>query len=72
MIKFPASLVVLTGDCEWYYSGSQWNADFHKTAPYVNLAYLDGHAAHVKIVDNADVTTDYSFAIRPEKQLPQN
>jgi prepilin-type N-terminal cleavage/methylation domain-containing protein/prepilin-type processing-associated H-X9-DG protein len=69
MIQIPHFQVVLAGDCQWYYTvnGTDYNADFHKQAPYCNLVFLDGHAARTKLstdVQTNGYTSDYSFYIR--------
>jgi prepilin-type N-terminal cleavage/methylation domain-containing protein/prepilin-type processing-associated H-X9-DG protein len=69
-VHYPHSLVMLAGDCEWYYlatspPGIGWNADFHSTAPKVNMVFLDGHAATCSVVYNQDVTDEYALALNP-------
>lgn len=73
MIRYSPSQVVLAGDCEWYYAvnGFPWNADFHRTAPYVNIVFLDGHTSQIKMVVNEGTTPDYTFAISPEPPSSQ-
>ncbi|HEY1683309.1 MAG TPA: type II secretion system protein [Tepidisphaeraceae bacterium] len=68
MVQFPTSQEVLAGDCAWYYliNSSRYNADFHHTAPYTNLLFLDTHVAQTKVVANSDVTPDYAFILAPQ------
>jgi prepilin-type N-terminal cleavage/methylation domain-containing protein/prepilin-type processing-associated H-X9-DG protein len=66
MVQIPSSLVILAGDCAWSYiaNNSPYNADFHHTAPYMNLLFVDGHVAQTKILSNGQsVTADYAFTL---------
>jgi prepilin-type processing-associated H-X9-DG protein len=79
IVRINSSKVVLAGDCQWYYlftrdSGGTYNADFHRSDPYVNLAFLDGHAAHVPLDYKNSQTQEYSFPIvqlPPKKETEQ-
>jgi len=62
-VELPHSLVVLAGDCQWYYTVNDtiWDAYFHNRDDRMNLVFLDGHAAMTQLVRDEDVTEDYSF-----------
>jgi prepilin-type N-terminal cleavage/methylation domain-containing protein/prepilin-type processing-associated H-X9-DG protein len=64
--------VILAGDFDWYatwyYDSDVW-MKWHIRKGYANLAFVDGHAAHVRILKGLWVTDRYS--ILPHKDLCQ-
>jgi prepilin-type processing-associated H-X9-DG protein len=70
-VQIPHHLVILTGDAAWLYfaNDDQWAADWHRQYPYINLVFLDGHAARTEMVPDHRVarTQDYSIGIRYEQ-----
>ena len=71
-VRMDHSLVVMAGDCQWYYSVNDvhWDAHFHNRDDQMNLLFVDGHAAYTQIVRGGAVTSDYSFllSLPPEEK----
>ena len=56
-VQLPYHRVMLTGDCQWYYSnnGAKWNAQFHTPDHWMNLLFLDGHVSFTQVFYYEDV-----------------
>ena len=62
-VEISASQLVVSADCQWYYSVNDglWDANFHNYDDRVGMVFLDGHAGFIQIIRGESVTEDYSF-----------
>ena len=70
-IEIPTSLLVLAGDCQWYFTlhDAPYDANFHNYDDRVGLVFMDGRAGFVQLTRRQPVTEEYSFSPSwPEKQ----
>jgi prepilin-type N-terminal cleavage/methylation domain-containing protein/prepilin-type processing-associated H-X9-DG protein len=61
-VQVPFSTLLLTGDCQWYYSilDSPHDAFWHSRDDKVNLLFLDGHVKYVQMTRGQEMTVEYS------------
>ncbi|MCC7147307.1 MAG: type II secretion system protein [Phycisphaeraceae bacterium] len=72
-VEPDVSSVVLTGDCQWYYSlnKTKWDARFHTEEDQMNLLFLDGHVKYTRIIGGESISAEYTFLPYPSDYPPE-
>jgi prepilin-type N-terminal cleavage/methylation domain-containing protein/prepilin-type processing-associated H-X9-DG protein len=70
-VSVTASLLILLGDCQWYYSvcDSGYSAKWHGNNDRMNITFMDGHAQFTQIIRGQEYTSTYS-TLRDPPPLP--
>ena len=65
-VELDHSLVMMTGDVQWFYSiiDNQWDGHFHNDHDQMNLVFLDGHVAYTQITRGHAYTGTYTVFTR--------